>query len=188
MYKRPQLRKRVYGPFLPLEYKPTPVVEPVEWKFDFKPIKYIDSYICAMRSNGATEDELEDIKARHTVTASAPPVQVDTKWVCPVKYLDQVLVNLVVKGNRVKLSLNIPFDEAIPYYSAGKVPPIETRIRCMKRAGAPRNLLIDALKKHEAYYSKKNLEKEQKKIDKAFMKFNVKPTTKILKPVKKKIT
>lgn len=188
MYKRPQLRKVFYGPFLPLEFpKSEPKPEPKIWSFKFKPIKYLDSYLVAMKTNGASDEELAAVKERHTVV-STPPVVKETGWVCPVKYLDQVLVNLSVKNGKVKLGLNIPFDESIKYYKAGKIPPIETRIRCLKRAGAPRSILIKMLKDHEEYFTKKNLDKEQVKLDKVFMKFNVKPTQKILKPVKKKIS
>lgn len=187
MYKRPQLRQKVYGPFLPLEFKPQPVKEPQVWSFKFQPIRYIDSYCSILKRNGASDEELERLKELHYIPPT-PVVQKEEKWVCPVKYLDQVIVGLNVKGNKVKLNLNIPFDEALKYYKAGKIPPIETRIRCLKKCGAPRDVLIKMLKSHEEYFAPKNLEKEQKKIDKVFMKYNVKPTMKILKPVKKKIT
>lgn len=188
MYKRPQPRKVFYGPFLPpAPVVPKPQPEPKVWSFEFKPVKYLDSYLAALRINGTSEEELAAIKEKHTVPEK-PRAQSEEKWVCPVKYLDQVMVKLMVKGGKVKLDLNIPFDESLKYYKAGKIPPIETRIRCLKRAGAPRTILLKMLKQHEEYFTKKNLEKEQKKLDKVFMRFNVKPTQKILKPVKKKIS
>lgn len=187
MYKRPVIRKPVFGPWLPVEHKPQPVVEPTVWSFKFVPVKYLDSYLSALKRNGSTDEEIEQIREKHYREPELPKKSQE-KWVSPVKKLDDIFVTLSVKGGKVKLNIKIPFDEAIPYYKAGKIPPIEVRIRCMKKAGAPKEVLLKMLQSHEEYFSKKNFDKEQKKLDKMFMRFNVKPSQKILKAVKKKIS
>ena len=198
MYKRPTLRKRFTGTVvtneeLPLDpttrlgklcsmiQRPDPDLKPLK----FVPIGNVENYISALKLNGR-ESEVDEVRKKHT-RAEKTKKTTEERWKLPIQFSDQVLVNLSVKNGKVKVKLNCPFDEYWSYQRDGKLVPIEVRIRCMKRAGAPHSILLNMLEKHNKYFTKSNLEKEQLKVDKAFMKFNVKPKTKILKPVKKKI-
>jgi hypothetical protein len=200
MFKRPTPRKRLPNRVAEPVGEPDPdtflgklmismtredTVEPP--KFKYIPIADIDGYIEARKRRGDNDDDLEMFKEERPY-----PVQTTKdvqKWVCPVKFLDQVILSLTIKGTKIKANVVCPYEEMIPYCRNPKGPiPVEVTIRCMKRAGAPKQSMFDILEHHNKYFSKKNLEKEQVKLDKVFSKYNVKGKTKVFKPVKKKMT
>ncbi len=70
------------------------------------------------------------------------------------------------------------------YYSRGKIPPLNERVKYLRLAGRDEKFIDTIIKNH--LEAKKNSDKNQKIIDDIFMKFNVKPTKKkVFKPVKK---
>ena len=199
MFKRPPLRKRLPPRNAEPAGEPDPdsffgklmismtnedTAEPP--KFKYVPIDDIYGYIEARKRRGDTDETLSGF-----LLDIPKPVQTladDTSWTCPVRFLDQVMITMKVKGNKVKVSVVCPYEEMIPYCINPTGPiPIEVKIRCMRRAGAPKQNMIDVLEHHNNYFSKKNLDKEQVKLEKVFSKYNVKCKTKVLKPVKKKM-
>ena len=70
------------------------------------------------------------------------------------------------------------------WYSYGKLPPLNERVKYLRLAGKPESLIKTIIKNH--LQAKKDSDKNQKIIDDIFSKFNLKPTKKkVLKPVKK---
>ena len=72
------------------------------------------------------------------------------------------------------------------WYSRGKIPPLNERVKYMRLAGKPEYVISALIKSH--LQAKKDSEKNQKIIDDIFAKFNLKPTKKkVLKSVKKHV-
>jgi hypothetical protein len=72
------------------------------------------------------------------------------------------------------------------WYSRGKIPPLNERVKYMRLAGKPESIISSLIKWH--LQEKKDSEKNQKIIDDIFAKFNLKPTKKkVLKSVKKHV-
>ena len=70
------------------------------------------------------------------------------------------------------------------YYSIGKIPPLNERVKYLRLAGKSERVINKLVKFYTT--EKKNSEKNQKIIDDIFLKFNVKPAKKkVFKPVKK---
>lgn len=70
------------------------------------------------------------------------------------------------------------------YYSRGKIPPLNERVEMLLKAGYSEKNVNKLIKNHLQW--KKDSEKNQKKLDDIFMKFNIKPTKKkVFKAVKK---
>ena len=72
------------------------------------------------------------------------------------------------------------------WYSQGKIPPLNERVKYLRLAGRPESVISSLIKNH--LQAKKDSEKNQKIIDDIFAKFNLKPTKKrVLKSVKKHV-
>ncbi len=72
------------------------------------------------------------------------------------------------------------------WYSRGKIPPLNERVKYLRLAGKPESVISALIKSH--LQAKKDSEKNQKIIDDIFAKFNLKPTKKkVLKSVKKHV-
>jgi hypothetical protein len=72
------------------------------------------------------------------------------------------------------------------WYSRGKIPPLNERVKYLRLAGKPESVISKLIKNY--LQDKKDSEKNQKIVDDIFAKFNLKPSKKkILKSVKKHV-
>jgi hypothetical protein len=72
------------------------------------------------------------------------------------------------------------------WYSRGKIPPLNERVKYLRLAGKPEPFISALIKSH--LQAKKDSEKNQKVVDDIFARFNLKPTKKkVLKSVKKHV-
>jgi hypothetical protein len=72
------------------------------------------------------------------------------------------------------------------WYSRGKIPPLNERVKYLRLAGKPESVISSLIKWH--LQNKKDSEKNQKIVDDIFARFNLKPTKKkVLKSVKKHV-
>lgn len=72
------------------------------------------------------------------------------------------------------------------WYSRGKIPPLNERVKYLRLDGKPESVISSLIKWH--LQAKKDSEKNQKIVDDIFARFNLKPTKKkVLKSVKKHV-
>lgn len=91
-----------------------------------------------------------------------------------------------IDGDQVKFKVYQNYEHILceKYYSKGRVPPLNERVRLLRLAGKSEEFLDRIIKNH--LQAKKDSEKNQKNIDDIFAKYKIKPTKKkVLKPVKK---
>jgi hypothetical protein len=153
-----------------------------EWRPKFVPIADIDGYINALKNAGTSEEELEMIREKHERHISPPPA----KYVYKPATTPQMPVKtkLKVKGEKVKLSLCVPYDHVLDYTYKAKKVPFDVMIRCMKMNGASDEFLLKQIQKHDA--AKKSRKKDDEKFDAIFDKYNKTKTKPVVfKPVKK---
>lgn len=185
-YKRPMMRKWtgcVGGKIMPNTHgrvKFIPDREVKVWKREFVPIKDIDGYLRALKNSGTSPEELNSIREMHERDIDTPQVKYvykpETSPQRPVK------AKLRVKGEKVKLSIRIPYDEVLDYCRDAKPVPFETMIKCMKMNGAENEFLIEQINRHDK--NKLSKKKDDQKFLDVFEKYTVKKT-KPLKAVKK---
>lgn len=157
-----------------------PVVN--EWRPKFVPIADVDGYIHALKNSGTGEEELEAIREKHERHISPPPAKYVYKPATTAQR--PVKTKLRVKGEKVKLSLCVPYDHVLDYTRKVKKVPFEVMIRCMKMNGASDEFLMEQIKRHDV--AKKNRKKDDEKFDAIFEKYNrTKPKAVVFKPVKK---
>lgn len=163
---RPAIRQRFYGPMRKPE-DPKPVIEPVIIKPTPKPyipIADVEGYIKSLfyHNNIKTEAEAEAIRKKNYIR---PPI---------VHSLNNVRVRMFIRnGNRIKIKIIVPFEEARPYFKVGKIPPIEVQMRCLRLNGESEWKLKA---KFEEYTQSKN--KKKFVMDPVFN-FKIKPVRKI---------
>lgn len=153
-----------------------------EWRPKFVPIADIDGYLQALKNSGTSQEELEMIRERHERHVSPPPA----KYVYKPATTPQMPVKskLRVKGDKVKLSLCVPYDHVLDYTYKAKKVPLDVMIRCMKMNGASDEFLVEQIQKHDA--AKKTKKKDDERFDAIFEKYNkTKPKAVVFKPVKK---
>ena len=158
------------------------VLKPCQVTFSttFAPVQDIEGYVRSLRHDGWTEDRLEEIRQKYTPPPKDPPKE--PKWVCPIKFLDQVLVKMTVT-DRVRIKLSVPFEEMIPYVYGPEPIPLGVRVRCYMRAGAPDELVERMIKRDTNWFTPENQKKQQEILERIFGKD---PVKKVLVSVKKK--
>lgn len=148
----------------------------------FVPIQNIDGYISSLRLDGESEDKLAQIREKHLAAMPPKPESKPSEWRLPVKFLDDVMLKLKIVDGYVKVKVTAPLEELMQYTS--KPIPIAVTVRCLKRAGAPDDILRMAIEK----YNHQRSSEFTKKINKWLDKMNHKtPVKKVLKSVKKKM-
>ena len=152
-------------------------IDPEFKPFVGAPIADIEGYIqCRSKYEEIDADEI-----RKKYAPPPPPEPKQPKWKNPVKFADQVMVKFTVT-DRVAVRLSVPYEEAIPYINKGKLVPMPVLVRCLKRCGAPDDILLGVIERHNKTNSDEWKQKFQGAIDRISKK---KPVNKVLVSVKK---
>ena len=141
------------------------------------PIADIEGYIRAR----CKYEDVDPDELRRLYAPPPPPPPPTPRWKNPIKFYDQVLVKMTV-GDTVQVQLSVPYEEALPY--RGQLLPLEVLVRCLKRCGAPDEVLLGVIKRHEIQTSDEWKTKFQGVINRISKK---KPVQKVVVAVKKKL-
>lgn len=124
-------------------------------------------YETKIRTEGKENDRLCELKKFHDEHPPCAPRTIKQPWVYPWDF-DRVFVNTsVTKSGKVKVTLSQPFHELYDKYQSKAIqPPVEERVRLMKQAHYPEDMLLDIIKKDKN--NKKNSQKNQEFLEKIF--------------------
>jgi hypothetical protein len=141
MYKRPEQRLRLgtTTPILtgfPAHHYFVPFTEPKPRRT--VPILDLDGYLWGLKRNGASQEEIDAAHKRNF----SPLLHMKRDF-------NAMRVLTYIKGSTVRVRIEVPFAEAYPYYKAGRVPPIEVQLRCLKRFGFTAENCAHVIWKHQ---------------------------------------
>ena len=143
------------------------------------PMLDVDGYINSLRKyQEITPDMENDLRAKYT--PPAPPDPKPPKWKNPLKFTDDVLVTWSI-DDTVKIKLTVPFEEMLQFTKSGKVIPMPVLVRCFKRCGAPEDILLGIIKRHELVNSDAHKQKMQDVLDRVGKKNPVKKVVAVKK-------
>ena len=150
-------KKTMRGQFATSSFTPTPMRI---WKFD-------DYHRVKVAQEGKESPSLAELREFHEKTKTPTPRVISKPWKYTEGEWDHVFVSLNVTRGRVRISLSQPFVELYNnYQSKAKQPPVEERVRLMKQARYPEELLLKLIRKDQKL--KNDSEKNKQFLEKIF--------------------
>jgi len=135
------------GSIIPRLFKPQP---PAYREPPYVPVSNPELYFADLERNGTDATRLRELQAEYDSKHIEPEVDTKPRFFGP-KFIDHIPVTITVKDNE-KVKVKICHELATlheKYYSKGKMPKIEERIKALKSVGYPDEVLLNVLKDHE---------------------------------------